>query len=177
MDTIALTRILTKDPYCCKSLYGVLASNHLPYSVNKLPCCFVVNTDPSWKSGTHWLALYIDENRKVEFFDSYGQKLESYPFLYSFVQRVSTEWKFNNKQLQGSLSSTCGQFCIYFLFWRTRGIRFDKILKSFATSVDTNDILVTSFVNMVSDDKTRIYDVDYVVNQYCKTFIPIGNLF
>jgi hypothetical protein len=76
MDTIALTDILSRDPYAQKTFCGVFACNHLPRIVKVVPASFIVNTDPSYKSGAHWLAVYFDENRTVEFFDSYGQPLD-----------------------------------------------------------------------------------------------------
>lgn len=32
----------------------------------------VVNTDPSWKQGEHWVSIFIDENGYGEYFDSFG---------------------------------------------------------------------------------------------------------
>lgn len=170
MDTIELTRILTSDPYTKNIFWGVRASNHLPSHIRKVPACMIVNSDPSFKQGAHWLALFIDENRNVEFFDSYGQEPEKYRLIFDFLKRYDTNLKKNNRQLQGPLSSTCGQFCLYFLLWRARGVSFEKILSSFSNSLDANDFLVSTFVSSVSNRFTKVYDVDYVVNQCCNSF-------
>lgn len=169
MDTITITKILLQDPFTSECFQGVLASNHLPATIKRLPACFVINTDPSWKAGSHWLALYFDKNGNAEFFDSYGKELKNYPFLYDFVHRHTFNCKQHNFQLQGSFSSTCGQFCIYFLLWRVRGITYEQILRSFHKSSDANDIIVVSFVNTFSKKCTKIVDVDYVINQICKS--------
>lgn len=177
MDTVELTRILSSDPYAKKLFLGVRASNHLPSELSRAPACLVANTDPSWRSGSHWLAIYCDENGMLEFFDSYGQDPKKYDLIYDFLSRNAVSWKMNRRQLQGSLSSTCGQFCLYFLLWRCRGVGFEKILRSFDSSVDTNDVLVTTFVNSLSHTITKMYDIDYVVNQCCKSFVPLSSTF
>lgn len=171
MDTIQLAQILSSDPQAAQIFYGVRPCNHLPSHVNKVPSCMIVNSDPSWKSGAHWLAIYIDENRNVEFFDSYGRDPETYRLIFDFLKRHGETWKLNKRQLQGHLSSTCGQFCLYFLLWRSRGISFEKILSSFGNSLDANDILVTAFVNSLANRQTKVYDADFVINQCCKRYL------
>jgi hypothetical protein len=178
MDTVQLTQALLQDRYSKQCFGGVHPSNHLPQEIAKTPLCIIVNTDPSYKPGTHWLALYIDEKCKVEFFDSYGRTVDKYPFIKKFIERNNAQLiKANTHQLQGSLSSTCGQFCLYFLLWRCRGISFEKIMSSFSNSVDANDILVTAFVNSITGQNTSAYDVNYILNQCCKSFLPIHKFF
>lgn len=174
MDTVQLTSILVSDPHTNKHSIMVCACDHLPAQITRVPACLIVNTDPSWKGGQHWLAIYIDANRNVEFFDSYGQPAEKYQLVSDFLLRHSNVWKMNTRQLQGTLSSTCGQFCIYFLLWRSRCINFENIMGSFDKSVDANDILVSSFANFFLNQKTSVYDVDYIVNQCCSAFSPIS---
>ena len=57
---------------------GVFASDQIPKIVPKKDLqCFVVNLDPSWKPGSHWVAACVrKEKRKniLEIFDSYGIK-------------------------------------------------------------------------------------------------------
>ena len=181
MDTIELTRILSSDPYARHCFAGVRASDHLTSKkMPKAPSCLIVNTDPCWKPGTHWLAIFMDENRNLEFFDSYGQHPLKYRRVYEFLRwhgKDENEWKTNTKQLQGPLSSTCGQFCLYFLLWRCRGVSFEKIMSGFDENGSANDIMVTSFINSLVKQTTKVYDVDYVVNQCCKTFFPLTNVF
>jgi len=179
MNTIQLTHILSSDPYASKYFGGVFPSNHSPLTIYKAPLCFIINTDPSFKSGRHWLALYINEKKNIEFFDSYGNSIDKYPFIMRFVQRHSEigHCKENTRRLQSSLSSTCGQFCLYFLLWRCRGISFENIVKSFVDNANTNDFMVTSFVNAATGQNTHVYDVDFIVNQCCQDFLPLVNLF
>ena len=169
MDTVELTHILTSDQYMKKYFIGVYAANHVPSNVSKAPVCFIANTDPSWKPGCHWVAVYVDHENNAEFFDSYGRYPDIYHNkIYGFLKRFEN-CKLNHTQLQSSFSSTCGQFCLYFLYWRCRGVSFERIMSGFDKSQDTNDFLVTTFVNGLFDKKTKVYDVDYIVNQCCRS--------
>ena len=44
-----------------------------PKVIDRFPCGFVANTDPSDEPGAHWVAFYFQSERKGEFFDSYGK--------------------------------------------------------------------------------------------------------
>lgn len=163
---------MSADPHASKTFGGVFPCDHLPTDVKKVPASFIVNTDPSWKPGTHWLAIYIDENRNVEFFDSYGRPAQMYTSVFKFIKHMAPGFRANSRQLQGTLSSTCGQFCLYFLVWRNRGVSFSEIMNSFSMRLDSNDILVTTFVNSISDLNTKLLDTDYVMNQCCNAYVP-----
>lgn len=173
MDTVEITHILSNDVHTGKCFLGVFPSNHVPLGKTKLPCCFILNTDPSWKSGSHWLAIYVDHKGNAEFFDSYGQLPSKYPAVQAFLRKYDDTCKFSTRQLQSTLSSTCGQFCLYFLLWRCRGVSFDCILRSFDHLQENNDLLVTTFINTVFDRNTTVYDVDFVINQCCKSLCSV----
>jgi hypothetical protein len=51
----------------------VLPSDRLPHEIRKRPSGYILNTDPSDKPGSHWVAMYFTEDGKGEFWDSYGQ--------------------------------------------------------------------------------------------------------
>ena len=83
MNTFQLAQVLTKDPFTKGSFAGVYACDQLSsIEINKYPKSFVVNTDPIELSGTHWIAIYFNEQMKGEFFDSYGKHPIHYLRLY-----------------------------------------------------------------------------------------------
>jgi hypothetical protein len=55
---------LDKTQLQARNIFGVFASDQLPELIEKYPCGFVVNTDPSNQSGTHWLAFYFPSEHK-----------------------------------------------------------------------------------------------------------------
>ena len=74
MNTFQLAQVLTKDLFTKRSLAGVYACDQLSsIEINEYPKSFVVNTDPMQLPGTHWIAIYFNEQMKGEFFDSYGK--------------------------------------------------------------------------------------------------------
>ena len=87
------------------------------------------NTDPSTEPGTHWVAFYFPSEEKGESFDSYGQPPEQYRDLFrDFLEPY--EWQFNTRKLQSAWSDVCGQYCIFYLSHRARGLSMNKIVQT-----------------------------------------------
>jgi hypothetical protein len=59
MNTFQIKHALEQDPVTRKIFCGVFPSDKLPQTIEKYPCGFVANTDPSSKPGTHWVAFYL----------------------------------------------------------------------------------------------------------------------
>ena len=79
MTTFQSAQVLTKDPFTKGSFAGVYACDQFSsIEISKYPKLFVVNTDPIELPGTHWIAIYFNEQMKEEFFDSYGKHLIHY---------------------------------------------------------------------------------------------------
>ena len=112
MNTVQIREALKQDPITSKKFCGVFPSDKLPQTVDRYPCGFVANTDPSSEPGTHWVAFYFPSEQKGEFFDSYGQPPEQYRDSFGdFLEPY--EWQFNTRRLQSAWSDVCGQYCIF----------------------------------------------------------------
>ena len=148
MNTFQLAQVLTKDPFTEGSFAGVYACDQLSsIEINEYPRSFVVNTDAMELPGTHWTAIYFNEQMKEEFFDSYGKHImHSNKYFLDFVNRNAVEWEHNKIQLQSAFSTVCGQYCIYFLYHRCRKIPMSSIVNSFVNDKLRNDQLVYDFV-------------------------------
>ena len=162
MDTIKLLKICKVDPKISPVFLGVFPSDCLPKQIAK-PAALIVNTDPKNKRGRHWVAFYVDHEGKADYMDSFG--LPPFPEAKNCLDATCLEWQYSNKQLQSSLTVTCGQYCVYFLNQRCRGVPFQRILNMFTDDYERNDMFVTKFVNNVYEEKTKAVDVDFVVNQ------------
>ena len=66
MDTLQIER---NDSYAEKLFKGVYPKDQLP--TVEYPGSYVVNTDPSTAPGEHWVAMFFNNPRSAEFFDSY----------------------------------------------------------------------------------------------------------
>ena len=145
MNTLQITRALEQDPITSKKFCGVFPSDKLPRTVDKYPCGFVANTDPSSEPGTHWIAFYFPTEQKGEFFDSYGHPPEYYRDSFGNFLKLY-EWEFNTHKLQSAWSDVCGQYCIFYLSHRARGHSMNKIVQLFDNDTLLNDAKVAQFV-------------------------------
>lgn len=157
--------MLQSDDQVKRQFLGVFPCDMLPRGLPR-PCALVANTDPRNKPGSHWVAIHIDADGRGEFFDSYGTGV--YPQFVKFMNTSCDDWVNGRKRLQGPLSSTCGQYCVYYLFLRCNGFSLARILSTFDDNDGiNNDAFVTDFVNTYFDVNTQTYDVKYLCNQIC----------
>lgn len=138
---------MKQDPITSKTFCGVFPSDKLPQTIDRYPCGFVANIDPSSESGTHWVAFYFPSEQKGEFFDSYGQPPHHYRDAFEhFLNKHTLAWEFNTRKLQSIWSDVCGQYCIFYLSHRARGQSINKIVQLFSNDTMLNDMKVSQFV-------------------------------
>lgn len=119
------------------------------YSIDTLPdrisdSIFFINSDPSDLPGEHWVCVFFPhQNSPAEFFDSLGHE----PNYYSsnIAHFMNNNFKYNTQRLQAYNSSTCGLYCLFFLYYRVRGYTFSDILSKFSSNLNLNDSIVIDF--------------------------------
>lgn len=136
------------------STIGVFPCNKLPSKIKK-PSFIVANTDPSNKPGEHWVAFYFPTKGHAEFFDSFGQPPNKRYFT-KFLERHSRKYVINSHRFQGNFSSTCGNYCCLFLYYRSIG----KTLKQFSNNFspynfESNDVKVISLFKKYIQKSSR----------------------
>ena len=95
MNTYQLEAVMTEDRYSQDMFVGVFPMDRLPKQF-KTPACMIINSASSSSQGEHWLAVFIDQYGRGEFFDSYGflqsktRRLSTQKLLYSFFQYKRT---------------------------------------------------------------------------------------
>ena len=142
MNTNQIHQVLSKLIPKRVNFLGVFAQNQIPLidSSFSFPLCFVSNTHPSSKPGEHWVAFYYDSPSSLEFFDSYGL----HPSIYGFNHKPL---RMNHHSLQSIDSDVCGQYCIFYLYHRSRGKSLSQIFHSFSSDQAWNDNSVARFVS------------------------------
>ena len=146
-----ISSILKRNLQTEKYFLNVFGLDELPQvNIDKFRWLLVCNCCPANMPGMHWLALYKDDD-VIEVFDSFGQAPESYnlkPFLES--QKVS-KYIYNSTQLQAPDSTVCGQYCLFFAFWRCHGLSFKSIIDEWFSATDKkgNDKFVNSFYEVM----------------------------
>ncbi len=146
MNTAQLLRCVQQDELLKRYCAGVFARDTVPSRVDNLPICYIVNTDPISKPGKHWYAVFFYEDGSRECFDSYGRTPSKSGYSY------------NSVRIQGPLSSTCGQYCLYYLCHKVRGKNMKQIVNDFSQDYVLNDLCVTEYVNRNFDLNTVTYD-------------------
>lgn len=148
MNTLQLIQVMEQDFKSRGKFCGVYASDTLPSVIEHYPCGLIVNTDPQTEKGSHWVAVYFPTKERGEFFYSYGYPPDFYQQNFkTFLDSHSRTWVYNHRCLQNFDSSTCGQFCLYFIINRNRNKSLAVIVKSFSKILSSNDHRVSEFVN------------------------------
>lgn len=84
---------------------------------------FIFNTDPHYKSGSHWIAMYLDAKKNILFyFDSNGdiipqqvKKLSNRIIDQGKELNLNIKYDDNHKFRHQKTNTECGMFCLYFL--------------------------------------------------------------
>jgi hypothetical protein len=136
MNTGQLACAINSDTLLRKSVSGVFSSDNLP----NYRATFIANTDPSTRPGAHWIACFVDERGRGEYFDTYGRK-PSRPFA-SWLNKYTNGYICNTKILQSDTSAVCGFYCLFYLLLRCRGITLENVVKRFTRNKHSNDLYV-----------------------------------
>jgi len=160
MNSIQISSILKRT-----TVGGVFASDKLPKEISIPKYVIIVNTDPSTKPGSHWVAIFISNGNAVDYFDSYGRP----PVVNSIrtFLRKFPKIQINSIQVQGSFSSVCGHHSLYFAIQRWNNIPMEEIVRKFSCDLEENDAMVTEWINDNFDLDTDTYDVEFLINQIC----------
>lgn len=97
LNSLQIFQELKKDLYSKHVFKNVVARNRLPKYI-KYPSAYVINTHNHNQPGEHWLAIYFDNKRNCEFFDSYGLSPNFYNFEKSLKKLSNNIKLFNCKQ-------------------------------------------------------------------------------
>lgn len=116
------------------------------------------------------MAIYAD-GESIEFFDSFGRPPEACAFDFGkFLKRYASKspLKINDKQIQNIFSTVCGQYCLFFLLHRVRGMSMSSIVNLFTKRYDVNDELVNEFIERRYDIDLPVIDNEYIASQVAK---------
>jgi hypothetical protein len=147
MNTLDLEYILGHDPIVAKYFQGVYSSDNLPQDKQEGLKSFIVNTDPAYMPGTHWIALFMYHDTRTgqyvaEYFDSYGSTVPVTKNIQRFIDVNTDAVIKNTKELQSVFSDVCGAWCVYFLHNRHRGVSLTSIINRFTAATTQNDMRI-----------------------------------
>jgi hypothetical protein len=132
------------DRFVCGACQGIFQGVYSIDILPETPRLLVCNTDPSHKPGQHWVALYVDSQRRGEYFDSLGRRPSG--IIEGCMHRHCVDWLFNARQLQSAVSNCFGFYCCFYCLLRCRGVDLTRIVNSFTDDTGFNDSIVRNFV-------------------------------
>ena len=147
MNSIQLKQFVTADSITHSKFGDVLPADILLQVYPNADKFYIVNTKPSLHPGEHWTVVYMqgNNNNLIEFWDSLGQDPVTYNNYFKHFFR-DKEYIYSNRILQGE-AQTCGYFCLYYAYHRSRAYTMNDIVNSFTNDKACNDILVRDFVH------------------------------
>lgn len=79
---------------------------------------FICNLEPSYMSGSHWVATYVKDG-VINYFDSFG--MSPFQETVDHAKRKTLTVLYQNNQIQNINTTTCGYFCLYFFKEMNKG--------------------------------------------------------
>ena len=110
------------------SFRGTFSANNIPKFKDNF-FSLIVNLSNEGETGTHFIAIFITEN-KILYFDSLGS-LQINPNIKHYLETYKKPISYDQKQIQHLLSSHCGFFCIAFIICVENMIQTKNFLKIF----------------------------------------------
>jgi hypothetical protein len=122
------------------------------FSCDRMPNDFtglmIVNTDPHYSPGTHWIAIFVDCNgQRGEFFDSFGRPPNE--LFAEYMNKHCSSWIYNKKQLQSVVSKFCGYYCVVYCMLRSLGRNLHYIVGKFTRDTGFNDALIKNCLRLI----------------------------
>ena len=140
MNTKQLWNALNLNPVTNKFFDGIFSIDTLK-DIKEKPTLIICNTDPSYKSGEHWVLFFFNDN-SVDFFDSLSRDITYYGSEFiDFVKNFANDYKYVVKRTQPIGSDVCGHYCLYYAYKKCNDISMGEII------LDISNNNVVHFVN------------------------------
>ena len=95
---------------------------------NHKQALFIYNLEPSYMSGSHWVATYV-KDKAINYFDSFG--MPPFQAIVDHAKKKNLTLLHQNNQIQNINTTTCGYFCLYFLNEMNKGNSYYNLLEVF----------------------------------------------
>ena len=95
--------------------------------------CGIVNFNKSTEPGSHWVAYFKDQDRRI-YFDSFGQviptEIQKYLKTKEEFQNDAPVIQRNTDIVQKPNTEICGHLCLYVLDKLSKGAKFQEVINS-----------------------------------------------
>ena len=117
MDNFSLEKLANKCNHLSEAFCGVWSADNFP-PMREEASFQIVNTEPSYRAGKHWILLCIrkivrgGKNAVIVFWDSLGKEPKNYKKLYMRLTCLYKKIVVFNHPLQSHFSNCCGLYCL-----------------------------------------------------------------
>lgn len=149
MNTLQLETVLRRCSFTKDIFKGVFAADYFP-DLSSRPCCFIWNLCTSSQNSSvsgHWICIFISQANIAYYFDSAAEPISQ--TFREFLENNCKEMKIVLKRrVQSLFSDVCGQYCIFFLIAKAKGISNKKIRSYFKyDDFEKNDKILLNWLN------------------------------
>lgn len=136
LNNVQLDILAESDPDLKPYFYGTIACDELPSKPRRnLSQAYIVNTDPAYLPGRHWIVLWTDRGNVCKVMDSYTLPLDTYKTTQPLKDWLTHHWKHmvkNGQSLQSPYSQSCGDHALFYLKDRAKGQSMQEFLNCFS---------------------------------------------
>ena len=150
MNEIDINQYLILDQFVKQIYRGVISSNELFKIDKSVKSLYIVNTDPNYLPGSHWICIY-SQGEICEIFDSLGNNPKEYSKHFTNLMQEYEKCIYSTVKLQSVSSNLCGIYCIFYCYLKSRGFELYEILNTFSENTQMNDYLMKNFLDRVHE--------------------------
>lgn len=118
MNTLEICSIVKKIPQIV-NFEGAMPIDYVKQSF-RVPRNMIINLDDSDEPGSHWTAVHVDEQRRASYFDSFAGEVPHEIKSFNITEK-------SFKAVQPLFSTSCGFYCILFLYLKSCHYKMDFI--------------------------------------------------
>ena len=158
MNTKQLWQALTNNNITEKIFDGVFPVDKLSH-IKRKPELIICNTDPSYKSGQHWL-LFFFHNDVVDYYDSLGEDIGFYgkDFI-NFIKKFAKSIQSTTYRSQPRNTSLCGHYCLYFAYYRCKGFSMNEIMNLLKNVNDIEKVVVDLYDIDLDTESNELFQI------------------
>ena len=150
LTTKELDFVLKNNEVTKNFFIGTFAACHAPSYKGERVYSFITNTDVHDLTGTHWNSWFVKDN-KIVFFDSFGRSPDDPSFPHEYIDIINgfNIIEYSRTRLQGQFTSTCGFYCIHFIYTLSLGLEIKDFISDYFNNYAVNDSVVLNFVDSI----------------------------
>ena len=103
---------------------------------------FIYNLEPSYMSGSHWVATYVKDN-VINYFDSFG--MPPFQEILDHAKERNLILLHQDQQIQNLYTTTCGFFSLYFLNEMHKNVDYFDLLQVFSFDTMKNELFIEKY--------------------------------